>query len=104
MNSTFLLQSEKRRKHGGEERKISSSFKSDFFSERESSFLSRIVGDPTVGGLQDKKESCSTRRGLLVGTRFEEFRQTLRGKGYPCLGFILRLSTLLRGRLIGPKP
>ena len=47
-----------------------------------------------------------------MGTRFEEFRQTLRGRGYPYLGFILRLSTLLmfelneavRGRLISPKP
>ena len=32
--------------------------------------LSRIVGDLTVSGLQDKKENCSTRRGLRVGTSF----------------------------------
>ena len=38
--------------------------------------LSRIVGDPTVGGLRDKKESCATQRGLRVGTRFREFPQT----------------------------
>ena len=38
--------------------------------------LSRIVGDPTVGGLRDKKENCSTRRGLRVGTGFREFPQT----------------------------
>ena len=38
--------------------------------------LSRIVGYPTVGGLRDKKENCSTRRGLRVGTRFREFPQT----------------------------
>ena len=38
--------------------------------------LSRIVVDPTVGSRWDEKESCSTRRGLLVGTRFKEFSQT----------------------------
>ena len=38
--------------------------------------LSRIVGDPTVGSFRDKKESCSTRKGLHVGTRFREFPKT----------------------------
>ena len=38
--------------------------------------LSRFTGDPTVGSLRDKKESCSTQRGLRVGTRFREFPQT----------------------------
>ena len=38
--------------------------------------LSRNTGDPTVGSLRGKKENCSTRRGLRVGTRFKEFRQT----------------------------
>ena len=43
--------------------------------------------DPTVGSLQDKKESCSTRKGLRVGTRFREFSQTPRGRGFSLLGF-----------------
>ena len=38
--------------------------------------LSRFPGDPTVGSLLSKKESCSTRRGLRVGTGFKEFLQT----------------------------
>ena len=46
-----------------------------------------------------------------MGSGFREFRQTLRGKVSPYLGFILYLSTLLmfelneavRGRLIDPK-
>ena len=49
--------------------------------------ISRIVGDPTIGSLQDKKESCSTRRGLRVGTEFREFPQTPRGRGFSLLGF-----------------
>ena len=43
--------------------------------------------DPTVGGLRDKKENYSMRRGLRVGTRFREFPQTLRGRGFSLLGF-----------------
>ena len=46
------------------------------FRERERALLSRIPGDPTVGRLRDKKEKCSTRRGLRVGTGFREFLQT----------------------------
>ena len=73
--------------------------------------LSKNTGDPTVGSLRDKKESCSTRRGLRVGTGFREFPQTLRGRGFSLLEFIPVLSTLqmfeskeaVRGRLIGPK-
>ena len=69
------------------------------------------MGNPTVGSLQDKKDSCSTRRGLRVGTRFKEFPQTPRGRGFSLLGFSLCLRTMLmlelveavRGRLIGPK-
>ena len=56
--------------------------------ERESLFLSINTGDLTVGGLRDKKENCSTRRGLRVGTRFREFPQTPRGRGFSLLGFI----------------
>ena len=44
--------------------------------ERECLSLSRIVGDPIVGSIRDKKESCSTRRGFRVGTRFKELPQT----------------------------
>ena len=49
--------------------------------------LSRIVGDPTVGGLRDKKENCSTRRGLRLDTRFREFLKTPSGRGFSLLGF-----------------
>ena len=67
--------------------------------------------DPTVGSFRDKKESCSTRRGLCVGTRFKEFPQTSRGGSFSLLGFSLCLRTMLmlelveavRGRLIGLK-
>ena len=38
--------------------------------------LSKISLDPTVGNLRGKKESCSTRSGLRVGTRFKKFRKT----------------------------
>ena len=85
-------------------------FRSDFFRERVV-LLSRIVGDPTISGFRGKKESCSTRKGLRVGTRFKEFRQTPRGRGFSLLGFILFLRTMfmlelveaVRGRFIGPK-
>ena len=50
--------------------------------------LSRIPRDPTVGGLRDEKQNCSTRRGLRVGTGFREFSQTPRGRGFSLLGFI----------------
>ena len=49
--------------------------------------LSKNTGDPTVGSLRDKKENCSTRRGFRVGTRFREFPQTPRGRGFSLLGF-----------------
>ena len=51
------------------------------------SLLSRISGNPTVGSLRDEKESCSMQRDLRVGTGFEEFRQTPRGRGFSLLGF-----------------
>ena len=55
---------------------------------RESVFLlSKFLRNPTVGSLRDKKESCSTRRGLRMGTRFREFPQTPRGRGFSLLGF-----------------
>ena len=43
--------------------------------------------DPIVGSLRDKKKNCSTWRGLRVGTRFREFPQTPRGRGFSLLGF-----------------
>ena len=46
--------------------------------ERESMTSLQKYRDPTVGGLRDKKENCSTRRGIRVGTRFMEFPQTPR--------------------------
>ena len=69
------------------------------------------MGDSTVGGLRDKKESCSTQRGLRVGTRFREFPQTPRGRGFSLLRLSLCLRTMLmlelveavRGCLIGSK-
>ena len=57
------------------------------FSLEREKLLSRNTRDPTVGSLRDKKENCSTRRGLRVGTGFREFPQTLRGKGFSLLGF-----------------
>ena len=37
--------------------------------------LSRFLGFRTFGSLRAKKQSCSTRKGLHVGTGFVEFRQ-----------------------------
>ena len=54
--------------------------------EREK-LLSKISRDPIVGSLRDKKESCSTRRRLRMGTGFREFPQTPRGRGFSVLGF-----------------
>ena len=56
------------------------------FKERER-LLYKISRDPTVGSLRDKKESCSTRRGIRVGTGFREFPQSLRGRGFSLHGF-----------------
>ena len=68
--------------------------------------------DPTVGSLRDKKENCSTRRGLRVGIGFREFPQTPRGRGFSLLGFYssvkyqvnVSVVEALNGRLIGSKP
>ena len=50
-------------------------FNGDSSLERER-LLSKNTDDPTVGRLRDKKEKCSMRRGLRVGTGFREFLQT----------------------------
>ena len=44
------------------------------FIEREH-LLSRFLADRTFGFRRNKKESCSTRRGLHVGTYMVEIRQ-----------------------------
>ena len=69
----------------GAENVRSSDFLS-FFRERERLLFS-FPANPTLGSLQDEKESRSTRRGLRVGIRFNEFRQTLRCRGFILLGF-----------------
>ena len=73
--------------------------------------LSRISGDPTVGGLRGEKEKRSTRGRLRVDSCIGSFFKLLEVGFSPYLGFILIFSTLLmfrlneavRGHLIGPK-
>ena len=81
------------------------------FLERERVFLSRISGDPTVGGLRGKKEKRSTQSKLRMDPGFTSFDK-LQGVGVsPYLCFILILSVFrcfswleaLNGCLIGPK-
>ena len=72
---TCLLQKGKGRKTWGKEREVAGG-KIFWVLERESLALSKFLRDPTVGGIRDKKESCSTRRGLRMGTRFRKFPQT----------------------------
>ena len=57
------------------------------FSERESSFSLEIRAIRPSAVFGTKKESCSTRRRLHVGTGFREFPQTSRGRGFSLLGF-----------------
>ena len=61
--------------------------KNGFFFRDDVLLLSKNTGDSTVGSLRDKEESCSTRRGLRVGTGFRGFPQTPRGRGFSLLGF-----------------
>ena len=73
--------------------------------------LSRIPGDPTVGGLRGEKEKRSTRGRLRMDYGIRSFFKLLEVGFSPYLGFIPIFSTLLmfrlnetvRGRLIGPK-
>ena len=71
---------------GGGGGNMTGSFGSHFLV-RESLPLSRNTDDPTVGGLRDKKESCSTRRGLRWVPNLGEFPQTPRGRDFSLLGF-----------------
>ena len=74
--------------------------------------LSKIPGDPTVGGLRDEKEKRSTRSKLRVDSGIGSFFKLLEVGFSPYLGFIPIFSTFrmfesieaIRGRLIGPKP
>ena len=43
------------------------------FKREKDLLLSRFLGDPTVGFRRSKKESCSTQRGLRVGSIFGSF-------------------------------
>ena len=73
--------------------------------------LSRIPGDPTVGGLRGEKEKRSTRGRLRVDSRIGNFFKLLEVGFSLYLGFIpilnvllmFRLNEAVRGRLIGPK-
>ena len=73
--------------------------------------LSRISGDPTVGGLRGEKEKRYTRGSLRVDSGIGSFFKLLEVGFSPYLGFIPVFSTLLmfrlneavRGHLIGPK-
>ena len=62
--------------------------------------LSKFPANPTVRILRDKKESCSTRRGLHVGSGFREFRQTPRGRGFILLGFYTLFKCFIMFRLV----
>ena len=60
----FFFKLERKQKRGGTS---SSRFR---FLEK---LLSRFASDLTVGGLRDKKENCSTQRGLRVDTGIVSF-------------------------------
>ena len=73
--------------------------------------LSRISGDPTVGGLRGEKEKRSTWSRLRVDSGLGSFFKLLE-VGFslylsftPILSVLLmfRLNEAVRGRLIGPK-
>ena len=73
--------------------------------------LSRISGDPIVGGLWGEKEKRSTWGRLRVDSGIRSFFKLLEVGFSPYLSFILILSVLqmfeskeaVRGRLIGSK-
>ena len=65
----------------------------EFFLETEH-LLSRFLGDSTVGIRRDKKESCSTHRGLCVGSVLRSFDKLREVGDLSYLGFTLYLSVL----------
>ena len=73
-NSGHLLHSKRPKKMCREENGRCNSNVFHICLEREH-LLSRILANRTVGFRRSKKESCSTRRGLRVGTNLVEFRQ-----------------------------
>ena len=84
---TCLLQKRKREKREWKKKRDAVA-KHGGIVVRERVFLfSRNTGDSTVGSPRDKKENCSTRKGLRLGTRFREFPQTPRGRGFSLLEF-----------------
>ena len=58
--------------------------------------LSRFPGFRTVGSRRAKKQSCSTRQGLRVGTGFGVFRQ-LREVGICSYSVIFCFKSLVNG-------
>ena len=68
--------------------------------ERGRGLLSRNTSDPTVGGLRDEKQNCSTRRGCRVGTGFMEFPQTPRGRIFSLLEFYSHFKCFSMFRLV----
>ena len=68
----LLLQLKCKKENVKNQGRTSSRIQFVFFLERVF-LLSRNTGDPTVGSLRDKKESCSTRSRICVDTGFEEF-------------------------------
>ena len=73
--------------------------------------LSRIPGDPTVGGIRGEKEKRFTRDRLLMDSGIGSFFKLLEVGFSPYFSFYSHLNVLLmfrlneavRGRLIGPK-
>ena len=57
------------------------------FRERECNFSLKYRAIRPSAVFGTKRENCSTRRGLRVGTRFRGFPQTPRGRGFSLLGF-----------------
>ena len=62
--------------------------------------LSRILEDPTVGGLRGEKEKRSTRGRLLVDSGIGSFFKLLEVGFSPYLGFIPIFSTFQMFRLV----
>ena len=72
VNSIVSYNEKGKRKRGEEEKMMQEAISK--LLERERVFLLfKFLRDPTFGSLRDKKESCSTRKGLCVGTRFRDF-------------------------------
>ena len=62
--------------------------------------LSRISGDPTVGGLRDEKEKRSTRSRLREDSGFVSFLQAPRGRGFSLLEIYSHFKCFSMFRLV----